>query len=372
MSNRLSHSAIAKFLECPKAYEHRYINKYSSKFKSGALYFGSAIDSGTEILLKTKNLEQARFQFDRMWIEQTDKNGIKINIVENENVTYAKKDFDYDLLQKADWARLFKLRDNPLDERSRILEEKEHRGWENLPLEDRQFYNLTNWLCLRRKGHLMIDKFYTHILPKIKKVLGTQIEVEIKNSDGDIVKGYVDLVAEWEDGSIVVLDVKTSSIEYEYDSVVKSPQLGLYTIILNEYANKPEETGWAHHIDKAGFLVLRKGIEKDILKICKTCGYKGESTHKTCNNTIEGKRCGGEWDRSVKLNVATQVIIDKVPDRMLGLLLENVNVINKSIKTGLFPRNFNSCEMPWGKCDFYRLCHNDDDRDLIKNDKDRS
>ncbi len=368
-NNKLSHSSISRFLTCPKSYEYHYIKKYTSKYKSGALYFGTAIDAGLETLLKTKDVAGAKFQFDRNWITQKDNSGATIDLQENENITYAKKDFDYDLLQKSDWARLFKLRANPLDEKSRILSDKENIGWDNLDPEDRKFYNLMNWLCLRRKGHMMIDAYNTDILPNIKEVLGTQVLVELKNPDGDLVKGFVDLVARWKDDTIIVLDNKTSAIEYEHDSVIKSPQLGLYTIILNDYANRAEETGWKYHVEKAGFLVLRKGLEKDILKVCKSCGFTADSTHKTCNNEINGTRCGGAWDRSVKMKIPTQIIIDKVPERMLELLLENLNVINKSIKSNLFPRNFSSCEMPWGKCDFYDLCHHKSMKNIVSREE---
>lgn len=366
MNNKLSHSAMNKYQDCAKAFEYRYQKRIVSKYKSGALYFGTALDDALNELLEN-GPEKAHEFFDKKWFAQPDNEYNVVKLEENEDVLYSASDFDKDLLQKSDWAKLYKkaeelgLGNSPIDIIKGIVKEKSEKGWANLGSKQRRYYNFANWLCLSRKGHLMLDAYVKKILPNIKNVLSVQKYVKIPNSQGDIVRGYIDAVVEWKDGSIVLLDNKTSSIEYEADSVLKSPQLTLYKMILDR---DPE---WNTPIDKCGYAVLRKGIKKDITKKCKSCKYVAEkgSRHKTCNNEIDKKRCGGEWDRSVKLDVDVQIIIDKIPDIVQNMVVENMTMINSSIKTGIFPRNFNACKKPWGLCEYYNKCWHNKEDDLI-------
>lgn len=373
MSNKLSHSSINKYNNCARSYKYRYIDRIVSRYKSGALYFGTALDAAlNELLDPNKQEKNPEAVFEQFWNKQEDNTHKEIELKENEDITYAKSDFDSDLLTKKDWAALYSkakeydLEGSPITIRKAILDKKGTVGWENLESKERKFFNLTNWLCLRNKGLLMIKTYREEIMPRFKKVLSIQKYVELKNTDEDVVRGYVDLVVEWEDGSVVLIDNKTSSMEYERDSVLKSPQLALYKMILNEWANDPNHE-WNYKIEKAAFLVLRKAIKKNISKICKSCGFEAEpsSTHKTCHNTIDNKRCGGEWDRTAELKVDYQIIIDKVPDHVQDLVLENVNDVNTSIKNNVFPRNFNSCEGKFGRCEYYDLCWFNNKKDVL-------
>lgn len=366
-NNKLSHSAMNKYQDCAKAFEYRYQKRIVSKYKSGALYFGSALDDALNVVLED-GPEKGKETFDKKWFAQPDNEYNVVKLQENEQITYSASDFDKDLLQKSDWAKLYAkiteldLSGDPIGLFKDIAKEKSEKGWGNLKSEQRRYYNFANWLSLSRKGHLMLDEYIKNILPNIDEVLAVQKYVKITNPDGDIVRGYIDLVARWKDGSVVLIDNKTSSIEYEHDSVLKSPQLTLYKMILDR---DPE---WEHTIEKCAYIVLRKGIKKDIKKICKSCGHIAEkgSRHKTCNNEVDSKRCEGEWDRQVKLSVDTQIIIDKIPEQVQDMVVENMTLINNSIKSGLFPRNFNACKKPWGLCEYYDKCWKNKDDNLIQ------
>jgi len=370
--NKLSHSAITKYATCPRSYRYRYVDRIVSRYKSAALYFGSALDEAINSMLMNKPEDPANV-FIKNWEQQKDNNYQIVSLKENEDITYAAADFDSDLLDKKDWATLYQkveeyeLDGTPIDARKTILNRKAEIGWSNLTSNERKYFNLTNWLCLRQKGLLMLEGYKTKIAPILKEVLTVQKHVQLVNESGDIIQGYIDLVARLEDGKVYVLDNKTSAREYEENSVVTSPQLGLYKVILNEWAADPNND-WKHHIDGAGFLVMRKGIKKDIKKQCKSCGYIADdgAKHKTCNNEINGVRCNGSWDRQVKFDTEVQIILDVVPDNVLDLVVENVNDINAAIKTNIFPRNLGSCKTGYGFCEYYGKCWANSDKDLIQ------
>jgi len=367
MNNKLSHSAMNKYQDCAKSYEYRYIKRIVSKYKSGALYFGSALDDALNELLEN-GPENAHDVFDKKWYAQPDNEYQVITLQDNEEILYSATDFDKDLLQKSDWAKLYQMAEqlelpkDPAGNVKNIAVSKKEKGWPNLSSKERKFYNYANWLSMSRKGHLMLDAYVEKVLPKIKRTISVQKYVKIKNSTDDLVRGYIDAVVEWEDGSVVLIDNKTSSIEYTKESVKNSPQLSLYKMILDR---DPE---WTQPIDKCGYVVLRKGIKKDITKVCGSCGYTAEkgSRHKTCNNEVDGTRCGGEWDRSVKFDVDVQIIIDKIPEIMQNMVVSNMTAINESIKTNIFPRNFNACKKPWGLCEYYSKCWHNKMDDLIE------
>jgi len=360
---KLSHSSLSRYQQCPTSFKLHYIDRLGSVYKSGALFFGSAIDLALNHLLSNRDdIEGAKQVFAENWKTQDGE-----NLMRNTNITYAASDFDSDLLSKSDWAALYAQSENPFNDFNRIKKEKAEKGWGNLESSDRAFYNEMNWRSLAHKGEYMVEAYAKDILPQIKKVIAIQVPINLDNGSGDVVVGFADLVAELQDGSIAVLDNKTSSMEYEDDSVLKSPQLALYKLALNNETENPKSK-WKHRIDKAGFLVLRKGLKKDITKICKKCSFEAEKgdTHKTCHNEDEGKRCGGAWNRSVKFSVETQIIVDPISERFQDMVLDNVNDINACIKTEIYPKNFQSCVQNWGPCEYFSICHHGNYKDIVK------
>lgn len=374
--NRLSHSAINTYMSCPKKWEYHYKYKLRHKYNSSALLFGSALDAA----LTTMLIQHGQGKMD--WLGQEylsvfNNNWVKgkindkfVDLMDNELMVYAASDFDYKILQPKDWLLALSKReqaypnagiyDTPdaeglLELYKNIGKRKEVNGFDNLHSDERRFYNFMNWMSLYRKGELMLTAYIKEVIPRIKKVLAVQKEINIQGEAGDSIIGYIDLIAEWEDGSIVIFDNKTSARAYEEDAVKNSTQLTLYThAVENEYKTR-----------KAGFIVLRKAINKDVGKKCGKCGFNGDGSRaKTCNNEIGGKRCPGEWIETINPKAEIQVLINEIPAQLEKIVMENFADINQMIKTDVFPRNLNSCLKPF-PCQFYKLCHANDDSDLV-------
>ncbi len=101
----------------------------------------------------------------------------------------------------------------------------------------------------------MLEEFKNNILPNITEVLATQVKVELTNEDGDSIIGFADAVVKWKDyPHPIIVDIKTSSIDYEHDSVLTSPQLTLY---VHDLSAKFDNTR------SAGYIVLHKKIKEN-------------------------------------------------------------------------------------------------------------
>jgi hypothetical protein len=359
---QLSHSAVSRYLQCARSYKYHYIDKLRTKVQSGALLFGSAIDEAfNSILLEKGDPVQS---FIQKWTFQ-EINGVLENLTDNIKVVYANSDFDKSLLSSESKqeikqkAQLLGLDfSGPLDEEiDAVISAYKQRQYKPLTEATHKLYNYLNWISLRHKGLLMISKYIEVIKPKIKRVIDIQKKFTVSNNiDGDAIIGFIDAIVEWHDGRIVILDHKTSSIEYEEDAVLTSPQLALYVFALE--AEVQTRT--------AGFIVFRKHILKNKIKICSKCSFDGsKSRAKTCDNTVEGQRCKGEWTETISPEADVQILINEVPEQTEAIVIENFNDVLHLIKNQTFPRNLNSCEGPYGKCPYFNLCWKGEDKDLI-------
>lgn len=342
----LSHSACSKFQMCGQSYYYHYIERLRPTTTSAALMFGSVLDEALNVLL-TKSNDNADAAFIKAFTNQT-MNGEMVHLPNCPNLVYAEADFDVELI-KEDVSK-------DLERYNIIKGEKKKQGFLNLPVEDRAFFNELNWLSLKAKGLLMIDAYKRKVLPLIEEVLAVQKKVSLDNNDGDSIVGYVDLVARIKGHGVVILDNKTSASEYEEDSVLTSPQLALYTHILEE----------EYKTRKAGYIVMRKNIIKNRKKTCSVCGHDGSGkSHKTCNNEAAGKRCGAKWNETIDPDVNIQFIVDEIPHKTEEIVMQNYDEINKAIKAGHFSRNFNTCRNVYGgPCPYINKCYRDNEKGL--------
>ena len=352
---------------CGKSYQYHYIDKLRPNTTSGALLFGSALDSALNVLLTggKSALEQAEVEFEKSFTN-ADINGVVTYIPTSTQVVYANSDFDSDLLSKEDYQsikELFKEQynsgtDSVLEDYKKLSERKSISSINSFSKEELEFFNYMNWLSMRRKGMLMLTAYTKKVLPKITKVHEVQRKVSLVNEAGDEIVGFVDLIADVKDIGTVVLDNKTSAREYAEDSVITSAQLSLYMHALYEQYNTRN----------AGYIVMRKGVIKNRTKICGTCGYDGSGArHKTCSNVVNGVRCNGEWTETFNFDINIQFIVNEIPEQTETIVLENSDTINESIKAGLFPRNLNSCENYYGgRCVYFDLCYKNKPNGLIK------
>jgi hypothetical protein len=314
MANRLSNSQLNRYQTCPKSFELYYKQNLKGDRLTSALLFGTAFDKAVEMLMHSQDLEAAKQVFLDTWTTQ-EIDGVPVLLKHNKDISYFKSDLDVELIY----------------DKININEESDA---------------VLNWESMLQKGYIMLMSTYANILPRIKKIHSTQELVSLKNQDEDEIIGYVDLVADIDD-STVILDFKTSASAYDDDSVKHSQQLILYTHILQE----------KYKTRKAGFLVVSKKIKVTVNKKCSVCGESSSSSHKTCNAVVNDKRCNGQWIVVKTFEAPTQVIISEIPSIAEDIIIDNVASINDAIKKNVFPRNFSSCFDTYGKpCEFANLC----------------
>jgi len=355
MANRLSHSQANLYLECPKKYSYSYREKIREKTRSGALILGSAVDLMFSELLMSRDKAKAREVYDKA-MNFTEINGRQLAVPTSEFIVYGRSDFDYEVLNQAQEDKLrSRCEDFGFDPEQALVTvaniggKKAAVGWWGLTVNERKYYNLANWYCTYNKGLLMLDALEEQVVPLIGTVEALQKKIELKNTDGDTVLGFLDLLCIWNDGRRLLLDLKTSGRAYEKDAVATSQQLVIYQEALAQEGIV---------VDAVGYIVLIKQLVKNRKKICKSCGYAPEETtrHRTCPRDILTLRCGGEWNEVLDPKIKVQILIDRIPERSKDLILENIDSINDAISKEIFVRNTKSCMGTYGKCAYFDLC----------------
>lgn len=355
---KLSNSRIQKFNTCPKSYELFYKKKIVSEFKNSSLYFGTAFDAALNHMLLHKDnnniLEESMEVFKTYWNKQLNNLDESVELNYSPFVIYSKYDYDEDLLTDDNKKKLFDFHPFYFEERKKIQQLLTYRIFEELSNEQRTLYNAANWFCLLNKAKYMLKAYHHDLLPKIKQVLHLQENIQLVDEHENVLSGIIDLVAVLNTGEKILIDNKTSSIEYTNDSVKTSSQLGLYLKMYNEIF--PQQK-----IEQAAFFIVLKKLTKGIIKKCSQCDTINEGMHKTCNNIVENKRCNGEFIRIISFQAKTQIVMDQISENVQEMILENANQIKQAIITNTFHRNFNSCLNKYGNlCEYYNLCWNND------------
>jgi len=371
MAIRLSHSAATRYTDCPKSYQHHYIDRLRQDVQSSALLFGTAIDKAGEHYALTKDFAATMEVFNASWQTQNI-NGVDEDLRFLLNFTYSDRDLDTDLLKVEDLQILTSFCndilalaiDNIEETLKETLYSKSSVGYASMQIYEKRIFNYANWLCLKRKGYLMLKEFKRVFDENVTEVLGTQVKVDLVNDNGDSVIGFLDLVVRMKGfDKPVILDLKTAGREYDEDAVSKSPQLSLYVYAVSD---KFEDTR------TCGFLVLNKNINKNKHKKCAHCGKDGTGQrHKTCDATLDTGRCNGEWIETLYPKAKSQLMVEEVQEILVARVVENFDEINKAIKAEIFPRNFNSCKKYNGAitCSFYGLCHSNCSDGLTKKEE---
>ncbi len=367
--NKLSHSASNIFMDCPEKYRLHYQQRLRSKTQSAALFFGTAIDKAVGAMFINGDYKKV---FEDTWMTQ-ELNGKMIDLAGSTQIVYAESDYDEELIHDDAFQNLcndYKLQDKlaVILSVNAIYDKKKEVGFEGLTLDEKSLLNEANWYCLLEKGKIMLECVKKHIMPNITEVLSLQEAIKLENSEKDAITGYVDIVCKWKDSPTpIIFDFKTATRQYDSDAVLKSPQLALYTHALSKKYNT----------NTAGFIVLHKTIKKNRTKICEKCSFDGSGTrHKTCSaelptpgTKLKSIRCNGEWKETITPEATFQVLINEIPAQIQNLIVENMDVINESIKTGIFPRNLGSCIKNYGKCQFYNKCWLGSNEGLVKLDE---
>lgn len=370
MGIKLSHSSKNTYLQCGHKYKLHYIEKLRPTTLSSALIFGSAIDNSLNTLLLNKDnpdcLKMSIETFNKNWEQGENSLRQLVDLPMNPDIRYSKYDNDPDLLDKTQWSEIFKHDSNFFDTKNEIEELSKTTDWLEIDKEKRSIYNLYNWFCLKKKAELLLTAYHDEILPNFKRIIEVQKKVELIDESGNNLNGVIDFIAELQDGSIAIIDNKTTSTEYEEDSVKGSEQLATYQAILNIFC-EDAKNDWNHKITACGYAVMSKKLIKDITKTCKNCGKINTSTHKTCDNTVKDKRCGGDFEKDKKFKVKTQFIVGTINEEFEHSVIENATTVKTCIELGLFPKNYSSCENQFGQpCPYINYCHSGKSDGLIK------
>jgi hypothetical protein len=324
------------------------------KLTSGALLFGSAIDHALNDLLQNRDLDQAIKLFDKSFRFQSI-NNVGTYLPDSTLITYAKTDFDADLLTEEDIKKFNEKQyewnvylSKSIGEVVNILQAKKaESGFNSLSEEEKKSLAYANWLSMSRKGRVMLKSYNEKVLPKIKSVLAVQKQVEAENTEGDKLIGYIDLIVEMQDGKRYVADNKTSTKDYGANDAQRSQQLILYYHLTKE----------EYRLDGTAFIVMYKLINKNKVKICSVCQYDGSgSRHKTCSSEASGKRCGGEWVETINPEARIEIISNTVPEAAEELVMSTFDEANFGIKNGHFAPNLGACFNGPLTCEFAGLC----------------
>ena len=362
---RSSYSQNNTYKSCPKYWEWSYKQRLTTNECSSALYFGSAVDDA--IMANLEGEKNYMDVFESRWMSARGygKNKPDTIIFDNPDVTYASSDFDVDILEQEDidtmqgWVnqlRLNKLGSDPIKVFDKIKSSMRSK-YKNPTATQIKYYNRCCWLGLKRKGTVLIDSFITQFKPKIKKVIATQKPAKLVTPEGDVVYGYLDFVAEIEGyDKPIIIDLKTAARPYDQSKIDLTDQLTLY------YTMAGEE----YKTDLVGYVVLSKKINKTEVGLCTVCGHKKTSTHKTCDNVINGKRCKGAWDIKTTIAPEVQVLVQQKTQKDKDDLLADYTAIHKGMKTGVIYRNLDKCTNWYGGlCPYYDACHKNDTSGLV-------
>ena len=306
--NNLSFTALSKYLSCPEEYNLYYNERIRLDQIGSPLYFGKAVDNALNTLLLTRDITKAKELFNTLFIDDKD-------------VVYSEMDVDAEIITQE------------------------------------QYEQSPAYYSMKEVGNIILDSYNKEVMPKIKKVMAIQEETIITSVDGDKLKILPDLVCEWEDGTIILFDNKTSSLPYDNDSADKSIQLSLYYEILKD----------KYSLQKLGFIVMRKNLKKNRIKICSECGYDGSGArHSTCPNKKNNGRCGGIWNETIQPEAYIQIIINEPNQVFINNILDTTDKVNHNIKSKNFYKNLGACKRGKRLCDYYNLCHNNSMQGLNK------
>jgi len=344
---RLSFSQISKYGQCPRSYKLYYVDRLRERSATAFLAFGSAMDEALNTVLRDlqknkKVTSDYKAAFDECW-QTVEVNKRKYPLMDCVLVGYAKTDFVEDLLQPDDIRFIkAKLVEYNVEEtesyttlKNQLEEERSRRATVAFSENRHKALNLLNWLSMRRKAHLMLDAYVRDIVPKIEFVTAVQKQVELKSDCGSSLVGYVDTIVRFKgDNEDTVLDNKTSASPYSEDQVKHSQQLSLYTYALG--------------LKKAAYAVMQKNIRMNREKTCSVCSFQSTGAHKTCNNTINGKRCNSEWNEVVRPEAVTQLIVDTIEEQTQHVVVDNIAEVNDAIAANVFPKNLSACKNIYG------------------------
>lgn len=360
----LSNTSIDTYKLCSQKYKLHYIDKLRDTSVGSALFFGSALDSAVEILLLSKKDNLTEFEKQKLKLDPKEQfikrltyipvNNDIVNIKKYENVQYYKSDFDSIFITKEEQLLLKKDGYEIDQDKAKIFIDECYdiiKSNNKLTKEEQQLFNLLHWYSIRKKGLLLLEAYEKQIIPKINKVYEIQKAVKLEDEEGNILRGFIDFVADWDKDGKVVFDNKTSSKKYTKDSVKQSQQLIIYGEDQEHY--------------KAGFIVMLKSIKMLNTKKCTICNNETSRRIKQCDEKVNNKKCNGDFVDNFNYNTEIQVIIDDLEHELQEKVFKEIGQVLQDIKKEKFDKNFDSCYSFFRKCPYYDLCRNGSKEGLV-------
>jgi len=370
---RLSNSQRSLYTLCGKKYFYKYIKKLRPRAKGSALFFGSAFDEASDVFFGGGSLQDSKEKFTDEWMRHEG----------NLNVKFAKADYVDKILQATDVAKLEMAGDNLPESKeiSTFLNDRDSKALVKALIKARDnkynhrkmkkaeelFISYANFLCMNRKGHIMLDSFHKNIMPHVTKVHGSQAGIDIKHPSGHSIIGYIDLLCEMEGyelpngkkikaGQLVVADVKSAGAFSwkKHDHIHESDQLDTYLISEKVQDLSHELSG--EETKLIAYFVTSKNILNAAKSICVECGNVKNSLHKTCAKDIDGKRCNGKWKSDDKFYVESKIVIAERNLDEARMMFDDYEGILNGVQNNVFIRNRDSCNAFGGVCDYVEIC----------------
>lgn len=360
MAIRTSYSQNNTYIKCPKHWYWKYVEKLDADFEGASTHFGTAVDKAVMAMLQgNKNYMTV---FSDSWFSTITRKKEYYQIFDNSYIIFSHADFDKDVLKDEDLDAMNKWKEelgltketDPVKQFNTVQKNKKN-PYKKQPLNELKYFNRCSWLSLKRKGELLLELFERDFLPKVKKVHSVQKFYNVKDpTTGDMIMGTLDFAVDLEGyEKPVIVDLKTAAKPYSQEDIELSEQLPIYLALSRG------KFDW--ETDLVGYVVLVKRIGKDKIAHCKSCGHTKTTRHATCNNEIDGKRCDGEWEESLKLEPQMQIIIERKSQEDIDKVLLDYGNIIDAMKRNIIYMNRERCHNWYGnRCPFFNACHNND------------
>ena len=325
---QLSHTAIEKYNLCPRSYQIHYMENIKSTDIHSPLFFGKAIDEAINYLLlgKKENLTEDEKKilnesstddaFEKYMINY-DLLGEVIDLRYYSQVRYNKSDIELDLIMTDHaiediclYACSTKIELNNRLQVNQFINECHdiRKAKQCMDKDTQKVYNFIAWKSLYFKGKWMIEAYKENILPRIKVVHSIQKKVELPDEEGNMLIGYVDFEATFDDGIRYIIDNKTASKSYT-EKNFDSNQLVIYSEYLDNL--------------NVGYAVMLKEVYKK---------YP---------------------------NFKTQLLFHKVDPEIKVAVFQNIEHTLQDIKKSEFPENRKNCFQYGKKCAYYEFCRSE-------------
>lgn len=343
----LSISSYSRFMENPAKYNLHYNKRIRPIYKMSYFVFGGCVDKGINAALGLhKEIEPYNITEE----------ALKKSLLDGKT-EFITNDYDGELIsdkRKEEMLKELKKYGYKGDDVDVLAKSLLKKPFTELSENQRYALGLCCYESLRVKAFLMLDAFQNKIAPKLKNAEDIQKELIWTDDDENTFTGFIDFRTEFM-GKQYLADNKTSSnTERDYpDGCVEN------SIQLGAYAGQTGDTD-------AVYFIFDKRIKKNRIRICVSCETQAKNPRvRTCDKELDGKRCGGEFEHSIKPECEVVYKTGKISREEKNFIQKTLTEAANLIKAGIFPHNYDNCKPKmYGdkevKCPYYNYCRTGD------------